>query len=204
MINEKMAAAKIGLIIGVLGLAVLAAGCAAGTGEEEGLTPGQVETATPAGAGRALSPAASATPSPPPASAVPSATVEPDGSVEPAGGPAGSDGSGSPFGGELVEREAMVEEIGVALLESFPVQVTVTVRGYLPDGCTTIGRSEQFVDGYTISVTLYTVRPAEAMCTQALVPYEETIALNVLGLPAGDYTVDVNGVQDGFSLPVDN
>ena len=40
--------------------------------------------------------------------------------------------------------------------------------------------------------------------TAALVPYEETISLDVYGLLAGTYTVDVNSVRDTFTLDVDN
>jgi len=37
-----------------------------------------------------------------------------------------------------------------------------------------------------------------------LAPFEEIIPLEVYGLPAGTYTVDVNGVQATFDLEVDN
>jgi inhibitor of cysteine peptidase len=42
------------------------------------------------------------------------------------------------------------------------------------------------------------------MCAQVLVPFEETIALDVAGLPAGAYTVVVNEVKTSFELAVDN
>jgi inhibitor of cysteine peptidase len=42
------------------------------------------------------------------------------------------------------------------------------------------------------------------MCTQIVVPFEESIPLDVVGLPAGTYTVDVNGVTGSFTLDVDN
>jgi inhibitor of cysteine peptidase len=42
------------------------------------------------------------------------------------------------------------------------------------------------------------------MCTQALVPFEESIDLDVRGLPAGTYTVDVHGETATFTLDVDN
>jgi hypothetical protein len=34
--------------------------------------------------------------------------------------------------------------------------------------------------------------------------FEETIALDVYGLPAGTYHVNVNGIDDTFTLEVDN
>jgi inhibitor of cysteine peptidase len=105
----------------------------------------------------------------------------------------------------LTSGEAMVESIEILILESFPVQVTVIARGNLPDGCTTIGPAVQQVLENTITVTLTTVRPADAVCTEALTPFEQSIPLlDVVGLPAGTYTVNVNGVTDTFELAVDN
>jgi len=37
-----------------------------------------------------------------------------------------------------------------------------------------------------------------------LAPFEEVIPLYVYGLPAGTYTVKVNGVQGSFDLEMDN
>jgi inhibitor of cysteine peptidase len=37
-----------------------------------------------------------------------------------------------------------------------------------------------------------------------LAPFEEVIPLKVYGLPAGTYTVEVNGVQGTFGLEIDN
>ena len=56
----------------------------------------------------------------------------------------------------------------------------------------------------TFQVTITTTRPADAMCTEALVPFEETFSLDVYSLPAGTYTVNVNGITDTFELAVDN
>jgi hypothetical protein len=53
-------------------------------------------------------------------------------------------------------------------------------------------------------VTITTVRPADQACTEALVPFEEVISLDVRGLDAGTYAVDVNGVRDTFELAMDN
>lgn len=109
-----------------------------------------------------------------------------------------------PTGEEVIRGEAVVEEIDIQILESFPVQVHVVARGYLPDGCTQIDEIEQTRSGQTFQVTITTVRPADAACTEAIVPFEEVIALDVLGLEAGTYSVDVNGVTGSFRLDMDN
>lgn len=104
----------------------------------------------------------------------------------------------------VIRGEAVVEEIDIRILESFPVQVHVVARGYLPDGCTEIDEIRQRHTGQAFQVTITTARPAGAVCTEAIVPFEEVIPLDVIGLEAGTYTVDVNGVTGSFALAVDN
>lgn len=102
--------------------------------------------------------------------------------------------------------EAQVDEVDVLILESFPVQVEVLIQGNLPDGCTEIEQLEQRFDAdeSTFYVDVVTVRSADDVCTQALVPFEERVALDVYGLRAGSYIVRVNGARETFALDVDN
>jgi inhibitor of cysteine peptidase len=99
---------------------------------------------------------------------------------------------------------ANVEQVDVMILESFPVQVRVTASGNLPNGCTEIDEVDVAQEGQTFDVTITTRRPLDQECTEALVPFEETFPLDVLGLAAGTYVVDVNGVTGTFELAVDN
>ena len=98
---------------------------------------------------------------------------------------------------------ATVEEIDIMILESFPVQVHLIASGDLPDPCTKIYQITQEREDYHFSVTITTYRSPGA-CIQIIIPFEETIPLEVYGLPAGTYTVEVNGVQGTFNLEVDN
>jgi microcystin-dependent protein len=110
-----------------------------------------------------------------------------------------------PAGSEkVIVGEAMVENVDVLILESFPVQVHALVTGYLGDGCTEVGQITQWQEENILYVTIGTVRPADAICTMALVGLETTVPLDVHGLPAGTYTVDVHGVTATFNLDVDN
>jgi inhibitor of cysteine peptidase len=107
--------------------------------------------------------------------------------------------------GDQVEGVAPVERVDVLIMESFPVQVSASVAGYLPDGCTTLAEPRVSFDGAnTFTVVLPTTRPADAMCTEAIVDFDTSIPLPVEGLPKGIYTVDVNGVTATFELAVDN
>ena len=98
---------------------------------------------------------------------------------------------------------SLVESVIVLVRETDPVEVQVEVRGNLRDGCTRLRDARVRREGDVFRIALPTVRPADAMCTMALVPFEVTIALDVEGLAAGTYTVDVNGVTARFELPQD-
>ena len=96
---------------------------------------------------------------------------------------------------------AVVENVDVRILESFPVQVQAVVTGYLPDGCTTITSVEAVRESTTFRIRMTTERPAEAMCTMAIVSFEQVVPLDIADLPAGDYQVRVNDLSVDFALP---
>ena len=98
---------------------------------------------------------------------------------------------------------ATVEEIDILTLESFPVQVFIIASGYLPNPCTEIYQITQEREGNTFFITIETYCSQE-VCIQVIAPFEEVIPLKVYGLPAGTYTVEVNGVQGSFDLEIDN
>jgi inhibitor of cysteine peptidase len=69
------------------------------------------------------------------------------------------------------------------------------VQGYVLDGCTQIDSTDvEQVDNH-FEVTIRTVRPADVDCTEAIEPFELNVMLDVQGLPAGDYSVEVNSVD---------
>jgi inhibitor of cysteine peptidase len=105
---------------------------------------------------------------------------------------------------EPIIKEAPVDSVELLMMESFPLQMSAIVRGNLPDGCTEISHWELMREVTAIRITLFTCRPADAICTQALVAYEESIPVDILGLPAGEYVVSVNSVEATFTLDVDN
>ena len=114
--------------------------------------------------------------------------------------------NGTPTSAPPIHGRADVEEVELLVLESFPVQVVAVARGHLRDGCTEIDSVDTSfdADSNTFSVEVTTVRDSQTACTQALVPFEERIDLEVRDLAAGTYTVDVNGVRETFTLAVDN
>jgi len=124
--------------------------------------------------------------------------------------PVDSGGQATPPGQKaddlVIEENADVQEIQVNLLESFPLQVSVTIRGMLPDGCTGIHGTqvERDLEKGTFDITILTERPKDAVCIQVLTPFETTVPLDVLGLPAGTYLVNVYEQFASFTFDQDN
>ena len=103
------------------------------------------------------------------------------------------------------EQNVYVDSMQINIMESFPLQVSVTVNGNFPDGCTSIvGSKAEVVDNSTFVLSIFTERPEDMMCTMALVPFAETIILDVYGLPAGTYLVKGFGLETSFTFEVDN
>lgn len=105
----------------------------------------------------------------------------------------------------VIGGAAVVENLSVLVMESYPVQVNVALSGYLPDGCTTIREVRAVRDGNIFTVYVQTQRPSgDVACTMALVPFDETVSLDVAGLAAGEYTVRHGELSETFTLDVDN
>ena len=72
--------------------------------------------------------------------------------------------------------------------------VNVLVGGNLPDGCTELVGYTQVNREQSIELNLLTTRPPDVACTEGLVPFEETLPIDVSELAEGVYSVTVNGV----------
>ncbi len=101
------------------------------------------------------------------------------------------------------ETAVFVEDLRLNIMESFPVQVSATVQGNLANGCVVLDEVNVVREGETFTLHFETHSEGE-VCTQALVPFDETVSLDVEGLPAGTYTVIAGDVSETFTLDVDN
>ena len=101
------------------------------------------------------------------------------------------------------EELAPVESIDILVLESFPVQIHVLVNGYLPTPCYEITQIEKHQDEDAFYIKMF-MKYNGLICIQTIKPYKETVALDVYGLVAGTYQVDVNGIVGSFTLNTDN
>ena len=107
-------------------------------------------------------------------------------------------------GQDVVFGEALIEDVSIVFLESFPLQVRATVSGYLPTPCSWVDKVTVERDGRQFNVHILRGANAGEICIQVEQAFEESIPLDVYGLPAGDYTVDVNGVRAVFTFTQDN
>lgn len=101
-------------------------------------------------------------------------------------------------------EEFVVNQIALAILESFPVQVHATLDLTLPDACSFVERVEESRDGSTITLVLTIARHPNQRCAPQPTPFAEIVPLDVAGLPAGAYTVQAHGTTATFTLQIDN
>lgn len=97
-----------------------------------------------------------------------------------------------------------VDTVDVLLMESFPLQASARLVGNLADGCTSLVDVQVVRAGNQFTLTPIATRPADMMCTEALVPFERNVPLDIKGLPAGTYKVVVGETSAEFTLDVNN
>ena len=105
--------------------------------------------------------------------------------------------------GLVTRSEARVQRVEVLLLESFPVQVQVVAHGVLPSSCDSLAGSNIERNGNRFEVSLWQ-ESILGPCLPVTEAFETVINLDAWGLAAGDYVIDVNGVEGRFTLSVDN
>lgn len=99
--------------------------------------------------------------------------------------------------------DAYVNEVIIEVMESFPVQVSAVVKGDLADGCVVLDSISAKRQDEAFVLTVHTHRAGD-ICTEALVPFEQQVPLDVVGLKAGVYAVTAHGVSATFTLDSDN
>lgn len=101
---------------------------------------------------------------------------------------------------DLDIQTAMVDEFQI-VVDNASKTATITLIGNYPDGCAKLNSIMQNrEDETTLSFTMLFERPLDMMCTQTLVPFNETFPLDISGLEAGTYQVVVNNLTGEFTL----
>ncbi len=97
-----------------------------------------------------------------------------------------------------------VDQIQVEIGVGSPIPVQVMVSGSLPDICAQIALLQQKQVGANFEIMLSTVPSNDEECTQDSLPFRMMIPLNITNLPAGSYSVSVNGSSASFELETGN
>jgi hypothetical protein len=98
------------------------------------------------------------------------------------------------------EAPVIIDSLRTLVLQSDPVQVDLTINGNLPNGCTLLDGFSQTRQDTTFTVQILTSRLEQEVCTEALIPFSETLALEVADLPDGLYTIEVGDQTTSFIL----
>ncbi len=97
-----------------------------------------------------------------------------------------------------------VDQVEVEVGVGSPIPVFVNITGNLPDPCSQVEFVQVLQDKSNFDITLFATPdvggPAVDGCIKDPLPFKMSIPLNVIDLPAGDYSVTVNGSRADFSL----
>ena len=101
-----------------------------------------------------------------------------------------------------------VDQVEVEVGVGSPIPVHVIVSGWMPDPCSQVEYTEIKQDGSNFIITLAATPdmggPAVDGCIKDPMVFKMGIPLNVVDLPAGSYSVIVNGSRSDFKLDTDN
>jgi hypothetical protein len=91
----------------------------------------------------------------------------------------------------------LIDGVELIVLESFPVQLTVDVRGSVQDGCQFPVMVEQSRDENTVTVEIFREMPPDVFCPMMIQDYNERIVLEG-NFPLGEYVIRVNDFEITF------
>jgi hypothetical protein len=133
-------------------------------------------------------------PQPGPSTQAPDAPVSNE--DQPAGGAAPSPLDPIPGEDKMARGEATISESDVLLLESYPVQVRLNLKGTLSTPCHYLRAKVNPPDAQNrIQIEVYSLYNPDEICIQMLQEFETSIPLG--SYPDGSYTVWLNGKQVG-------
>jgi hypothetical protein len=105
------------------------------------------------------------------------------------------DSTTAPSTPRTIARPIHVDSVDVLLAPP-----SVHVRGVIGDGCTELSGVSMARSGNTVSITIWSTRPQDAICIQIARLYDATLALPG-DFPPGQYVLRVNSVETTFTVP---
>jgi hypothetical protein len=102
---------------------------------------------------------------------------------------------------ELEIKPAPIHDVEVYIMESYPVQIGVYIKGGLSDGCTTFHDAAVTREGKIVNIKVTTQRPVDAVCPAVYTYFEENINLGSDFTSGETYTLKVNDYTTTFDVP---
>lgn len=103
---------------------------------------------------------------------------------------------------DAITGTAFVDSVDVMDPEPGADEVPLTIQGNLSDPCTSIEEiSITDSEENTFQISIRTSRETDAVCAEVLVPFDETLTLDISELEPGAYEVEVGGESATFTVP---
>jgi hypothetical protein len=105
----------------------------------------------------------------------------------------------------VITEPANVETVTLIALGQTPVKIHASIKGSYPNDCTLVYEITQGWEEEVYEIRIMTKRPvADEHCEEGPISFEEIYEIPVFQLEAGEYLVDVNGVQEPLVFVFDN
>jgi hypothetical protein len=99
---------------------------------------------------------------------------------------------------DLEIRSAPIDEVRVSILKSNPPQISVYIKGGLPDGCTSFHDIETTRNGSTVDIKVTIQRPVGVSCPAIYTNFEQYVNLGIDFNFGTTYTLNVNDYSTTF------
>jgi hypothetical protein len=105
----------------------------------------------------------------------------------------------------VISEPANIESVSLIAIGQTPVKIHVSIQGTYPNDCTLVYENTQEWVEEVYEIRILTKRPVDdAECEQGPIVFEEIYEIPVYRIQAGEYVVDVNGVQEPLIFVFDN
>lgn len=98
-------------------------------------------------------------------------------------------------------RPMQVHNVEVQIGVGSPIPVDAFISAELPDTCAQLAEVGQQLEDFKFEITLSVTPGTAEECFRDTLPFRMYVPLNMVSLPDGTYTVDVNGVSTTFTWP---
>lgn len=99
-----------------------------------------------------------------------------------------------------LQGRAYVETLEIIEEQTAPLQAEARITGKLSDSCTSLEDTHVQRVQTTFHINLVTSYDEQAVCSQALVPFSASIALDLAGLEGGSYRVTAGDLERTFTV----